>query len=142
MLSALGVDMADEIGVNRGNDKGHWERWEIVEHRDRIRDHFNQDYLGHFHDFGLPVAWRADPRVAEIRREIVTFLHRRKGNGYFGFKDPRTVRLMPMWHQIFNELKFAPRSCCAQRNLAQVAGLSTRVTASILLTGNIVGSFT
>jgi len=23
------------------------------------------------------------------------------GGQYFGFKDPRTVRLMPVWHQIF-----------------------------------------
>jgi hypothetical protein len=36
------------------------------------------------------------------------------GNGYFGFKDPRTFRLMPMCHQIINELKLAPESSSAQ----------------------------
>jgi len=46
----------------------------------------------------LPVAWWADPRVVQIRREIVAFLEQRMGDGYFGFKDPRTVRLMPVWH--------------------------------------------
>jgi hypothetical protein len=102
VLSALGVDMADEIGVNPGNNKGHWERWEIVEFHDRILGHFNRDYLGRFHDFALPVAWWADPLVAEIRREIVAFLQQRMGNGYFGFKDPRTLRVLPVWHQIFN----------------------------------------
>jgi hypothetical protein len=108
ILSALGIDMADDIGVNVGNDKGHWERWEIVEFHDRILRLFNREW-GRFHDFALPVAWWADPRVAQIRREIVTFLEKRMGNGYFGFKDPRTVRLIPVWHQIFNELKLAPR---------------------------------
>ena len=121
LLSALGVDMADEIGVNLGNDKGHWERWEIVEFHDRILGLFNRDYLGRFHDFALPVAWWADPRVAQIRREIVAFLESRMGDGYFGFKDPRTVRLMPVWHQIFNELKLAPKLVLCLRNPAQVA---------------------
>jgi hypothetical protein len=43
LLSALGVDMADDIGVNVGNDRGHWERWEIVELHDRILGLFNRD---------------------------------------------------------------------------------------------------
>jgi hypothetical protein len=41
--------------------------------------------------------------------------------GYFGFKDPRTVRLMPVWHQLFNELKLAPKLVLCLRNPAQVA---------------------
>src|SRR6266446_3915350 len=120
LLSALGVDMADSIGVNLGNDRGHWERWEIVEFHDRILRLFNRDYGGQFHDFALPVAWWADPRVAEIRREIVAFLEKRMGNSYFGFKDPRTVRVMPLWHQVFSELKLAPRIVLCLRNPAQI----------------------
>jgi hypothetical protein len=127
ILSALGVDMADNIAgpgnasVTPDNPRGHWERWEVVEFHDRILGLFNRDYLGRFHDFALPVAWWADPRVAQIRREIVAFLERRMGDGYFGFKDPRTVRLMPLWHQIFNELKLAPKIVLCSRNPAQVA---------------------
>src|SRR6516225_498133 len=121
ILSALGVDMSDDIDVNPSNAKGHWERREIVEFHDRILGLFNRDYLGRFHDFALSVAWWADPRVAQIRREIIAFLERRMGDGYFGFKDPRTVRLMPVWHQIFNELKLAPRIVLCLRNPAQVA---------------------
>jgi hypothetical protein len=127
ILSALGVDMADNIAgpwnasVTPDNPQGHWERWEIVEFHDRILGLFNRAYLGRFHDFGLPVAWWADPRVVQIRREIVAFLERRMGDGYFGFKDPRTVRLMPVWHQILNELKLAPKLVLCLRNPVQVA---------------------
>jgi hypothetical protein len=127
ILSALGVDMADKIAgpgnasVTADNPRGHWERWEIVEFHDRILGLFNRDYWGCFHDFALPVAWWADPRVAQIRREIVSFLEQRMGEGYFGFKDPRMVRLMPVWQQIFNELKLAPRVVLCLRNPAQVA---------------------
>ena len=121
ILSALGVDLSDDIDVNPSNAGGHWERREIVEFHDRILGLFNRDYLGRFHDFALPVAWWADPRVAQIRREIVAFLEQRMGDGYFGFKDPRTVRLMPVWHQILNELKLTPRIVLCLRNPAQIA---------------------
>ncbi|HXO90609.1 MAG TPA: sulfotransferase, partial [Stellaceae bacterium] len=127
ILSALGVDMADRIpgpgamSPTPDNPRGHWERWEIVEFHDRIFHLFNRDYFGRFHDFALPVAWWAEPRITQIRREIVAFLETRMGDGYFGFKDPRTVRLMPVWHQIFNELKLAPKIVLCLRNPAQVA---------------------
>jgi hypothetical protein len=128
LLSALGVDMADEISgpgnmsaPDPSNPRGHWERWEIVEFHNRILGLFNRDYLGRFHDFALPVAWWADPRVVRTRHEIVAFLEQRMGEGYFGFKDPRTVRLMPLWHQIINELKLAPKVVLCLRNPAQVA---------------------
>jgi hypothetical protein len=127
LLSALGVDMADTIpgpgatSPRQENPRGHWERWEIVEFHDRILRLFNRDYFGRFHDFALPVAWWADPSVVQIRREIGAFLEKRMGNGHFGFKDPRTVRLMPVWHQILNELKLAPKIVLCLRNPAQVA---------------------
>ena len=121
ILGALGVDMADDVGTNGGNARGGWERREIVEFHDRILSRFNRDYLGRFHDFPLPVAWWADPHVAAIRREMLGFLERRMGEEYFGFKDPRTVRLMPVWHQIINELKLAPKIVLCLRNPAQVA---------------------
>src|SRR6266446_2024854 len=121
ILSAMGIDMADAIGEHPSNARGHWERWEIVEFHDRILGLLNRDYYGPFHDFSLPVAWWADPRVFAIKREIVAFLERRMGDGYFGFKDPRTVRLMPVWHQIFNDLKLAPKIVLCLRDPAQVA---------------------
>jgi hypothetical protein len=127
ILSALGVDMADKIpgpgnpAPTPDNPRGHWERWEIVEFHDRILHLFNRNYFGRFHDFALPVAWWADPRVAQIKRELTAFLEQRIGHGYFGFKDPRTVRLMPVWHQIIDELKLAPKIVLCLRNPAQAA---------------------
>ena len=126
ILSALGVDMADKLlipghsSMPPDNLRGHWERWEIVEFHDRILSLFNRVYSGHFHDFALPVAWWADPQVVQIKREIIVFLEQRMGSGYFGFKDPRTVRLMPMWYQIFNELKLTPKIVLCLRNPAQI----------------------
>jgi len=125
ILSALGVDMADQLGADGSpafdNPKGHWERWEIVDLHDRILGQLNRAYGVPMHDFGFPVAWWADPGVAQLRREIVGFLRGRMGEGYFGFKDPRTVRLMPLWYQVVNELKLEPKIVFCLRNPAQVA---------------------
>jgi hypothetical protein len=127
VLSALGLDMADRIAPPglaepaADNRRGHWERWEIVDFHDRILGLFNRGYYTPFHDFPLPVAWWADPRVAGVRREIADFLEQRMGKGHFGFKDPRAVRLMPIWHQIANELGLAPKIVFCLRNPAQVA---------------------
>ncbi|HKD35643.1 MAG TPA: hypothetical protein VKB78_02555, partial [Pirellulales bacterium] len=127
IISALGVDMADKIpgpgnpAPTPDNPRGHWERWEIVEFHDRILGLLNRDYSGRFHDFELPVAWWADPRVQALRREIVEFLKRRIGPMPFGFKDPRTARLLPLWLQIFKELNLAPKFVLCLRNPAQVA---------------------
>ena len=60
---------------------------------------------------------------ASIRSKVRSsrFLKQRMGDSDFGFKDPRTVRLMPLWHQIFNDLKLAPKIVLCLRNPAQVA---------------------
>ena len=73
VLSALGLDMADDLDINPTNPKGHWERVEIVAFHDRILQLFNQRFHGPLHDFALPVAWWAHPQVAQVRREIPRF---------------------------------------------------------------------
>jgi len=121
ILSAMGIDMADEIPAQPSNLRDEWERWEIGEFHDRILKLFNRAYFGPFHDLALPVAWWADPRVCQIRREIVAFLQERIGDSYFGFKDPRTVRLMPIWHHILNDLNLASKVVLCLRHPSQVA---------------------
>jgi hypothetical protein len=125
VLSALGVDMADQVGPNgvpeRDNLRGHWERWEIVDLHNRILELLNRGYYDPVHDLAFPTAWWADPKVAAVRRDIVAFLKERMREAYFGFKDPRTVRFLPLWHQIADELKLAPKFVFCLRNPAQVA---------------------
>ena len=127
ILSILGVDMTDTIlppgaaSLGADNQRGHWERWEIVEFHDRILSFFNRSYFTPFHDLPLPIAWWTDSRVVAVRREIIEFLETRMGRGLFGFKDPRTVRLMPMWHQIIREVRLVPKIVFCLRNPAQVA---------------------
>jgi hypothetical protein len=127
LLSVLGVDMADKLAgpgsevISPDNARGYWERWEIVGFHDRILAHLNRGYFSPFHDLPLPAGWWADPDVAAIRREIVGFLEKRMGETRFGFKDPRTIRLLPLWQRIFDDLNLAPRFVLCLRNPAEVA---------------------
>src|SRR5258708_8029018 len=67
-LSALGIDMSDDIRAQPSNPKGHWERAEIVAFHDRVLEHFNRGFYTPYHGFSLPGAWWADPRVVDGRR--------------------------------------------------------------------------
>jgi hypothetical protein len=122
ILSTLGIDMATEIGARESNEKGHWERLEILDFQDRILRLFNRDYYGLYHDFALPSGWWADPRVREIEVEIANFVSGcLDKNEVFGFKDPRTSKLLPMWAQIFRKLNLRPRYIFCVRSPGEVA---------------------
>jgi hypothetical protein len=124
VLSALGVEMTNsaarpQAGRSMRNGAGEsWERPEISGLHDRLLALFGVDPGD---DFELPVSWWADPRVAEIRREMAAFVDERIGSERFGFQDRRTMRLMPVWNQIAKELKLAPKIVHCLRNPAQVA---------------------
>jgi hypothetical protein len=123
VLNALGVGMADTPDVVPSNPRGQWERQEIVRSHDRILKLFDRGYYAtSMHDLPLPCGWSADPRVAQIRHDIVAFLKRRLVAGFpIGFKDPRTARLLPMWQEIVRELGAQVRFIVCLRNPAQVA---------------------
>ena len=122
LLSVFGLDMADDVSINQGNERGHWERWEIVGFHDRILALFNRDWFEATHAFALPRSWWADPKVRAIRDEIVVWLRGRMGNSrYFGFKDPRTSRLLPLWREICAELDLEPQFFFCVRHPVLVA---------------------
>src|SRR5438270_279061 len=107
---------------NRPACRGQWERLEIVERHDRIRVMLGRGFYSPLHDLPLPAGWWLKPEVAEIRREIVGFLEqKRDAAAPFGFKDPRTACLLPLWHQIFDELRIDPKIVLCIRNPAQAA---------------------
>jgi hypothetical protein len=128
-LSLLGIDMteieptaADRIEASSPLAQDSWERQPIRQFHDRILDVFNRAAAGPFYDFALPVAWWADPRLAPVRRDIAAFLEDRVTTGNFGFADPRTVRLLPLWQQVFAELRVQPKFVLCLRNPGAAAG--------------------
>ncbi|TSJ60916.1 hypothetical protein FO470_15260 [Starkeya sp. 3C] len=127
ILSALGVDMADDVGHGPANVDGHWERWELVDLHDRLllaleRPYNNPRGYELRHDLPLPRGWRALPVAHAVRRDIETFLKERMYPGQlFGFKDPRTCRLLPLWMEIIERLDLEPRFVICVRDPIDVA---------------------
>lgn len=122
VLGLLGVDMADEAGKNHSNPLGHFERWEIMELQDEVLSLFDRTYYSPTHDYPLPPAWWADFRLRPLKERLKACLTPAMNRSIlFGFKDPRTTRLLPMWNQIFAELKLKPRFVVCLRNPAHVA---------------------
>jgi hypothetical protein len=121
ILSVLGLDMVDDIQSVPDAPVGYWERWEIAEFQNRILQMLDRDYFSPQHSQIFPPGWWADPRVRVIRNELLNWLRHRIGDSHrFGFKDPRTCRLLPLWKEVFRELGLEPRYVFCVRDPRQV----------------------
>ncbi len=122
MLHELGVDMAEAAGPSADNRRGHWERPRINDLHDAALDIFGRGWSTPTHHLALPDGWWTDPRVEPVRRALIGYLERGMADGRpFGFKDPRTSRLLALWPQILDELHLDPIYVFCVRDPAQVA---------------------
>ena len=128
MLHMLGVDMADASGASPANERGHWERSRINDLNDLVFAAFGRRWVDASHVLALPDGWLDDARVQQVQSALAGWLAPRIGGARaFGFKDPRTARLMPMWRQVFARLGAVPRYVFCVRDPSQVArSLSAR----------------
>ncbi len=96
VLHALGIDMANDRWVDRGNEHGHWERVDIVEVQDTILNITSRPFYSPTHDFPMPSGWwrrpEIHPHVTRLKAMVTEVL---RETDTFGFKDPRTVKLIP-----------------------------------------------
>ncbi len=122
VLHELGVDIADAAGPSANNRRGHWERPRINDLHDAALAIFGRGWDSATHHLALPETWWMDPRVGPVRSGLVAYLRRSMAHGRpFGFKDPRTSRLLAMWPQILEELSLDPVYVFCVRDPAQVA---------------------
>jgi hypothetical protein len=119
VLHAMGVNMADTPGASPDNAKGHWERARINDLNDEVLALFGRGWAQASHVLALPEHWASDPRVLAVQERLVAYVGSLAG-GAFGFKDPRTARLMKMWRGVFDALGARPRFVFCVREPAQV----------------------
>jgi GT2 family glycosyltransferase len=124
VLHILGVDMADTTDhVSPKNAGGFWERPELVAIHDEILAAIGRPIAQPSHVLPLPPAWWRNKDVQALKPKLVDYVRSQlaKSSNPWGFKDPRTCRLLPLWQEVFRELNLEPVYVNAVRNPAEAS---------------------
>ena len=124
LLNAFGVPLSDDLmEPTEQNAKGYFESMEISRIHDAIFEAIGMQWTTS--NLVVPLAkywWRA-PRVQQLKLELAAIVQREmeRHDGLWGFKDPRTARLLPLWLELIEELGLDPRFLLVTRNPGDVA---------------------
>ncbi len=126
-LELMGVGLGDNLHpAGFDNPKGFWEDRGCIAINDNLLSH-----LGSAYD-RLNLAWDEipdDDRVNAWMATAVELVSRKldENSGLWGFKDPRTCRLLVFWHRVFLAVKCEVCLVMAVRNpLSVAASLAAR----------------
>jgi hypothetical protein len=131
ILAALGLQLGDNLytASDANNPHGYWEHAEIGEVQEELQIAMRATWFDDRAVSPLPVGWLNSTPAIVAKRRLISIVDSevRAADGLWGFKDPRTLRYMPMWQEIFAELGIAPSYVLAIRNPAGcVASLMRR----------------
>ena len=131
VLQALGMSIGTKLlPANRFNKQGYFEDLEILRVHERILAVLgrNWDTLATVCPF--PRLWWQSELMEGFYNELTEITRVRTataGSGRWGFKDPRTVFLLPLWRRVFSDLAIDPVFVVCVRHPGAVAqSLSTR----------------
>ena len=103
VLNALGVPLSDDLmPPTNFNAKGYFESLEISKVHDEILKLFGMLWSSSTITHPLPANWWRLPQVAPFKAQLTQIVSREfdKAGSLWGFKDPRTARLLPLWLEI------------------------------------------
>ena len=124
LLSVLGVDLgADLLAADSANESGYWENEGIYRTQDALLNHIAKDWGEFGSVYPFPIDWGCLPEFRSYKEQLISIVRGEltAAKGIWGFKDPRTCRLLPLWKQIFAELELEPLYVMAVRNPVFVA---------------------
>jgi len=113
ILNELGMSVSKNlIGEQEQTPTGAFEDAEIV----KIQNRFINEMTPH--SMPVPTNWNEHPMAASTVNLLQEIVKERisKAPTTWGFKDPRTVLLIPMWTKIFNNLDITPKYILSSRN--------------------------
>ncbi len=124
ILHLLGVDMVDQpTHASKSNETGFWERPDIVALQDDILYALGAPVGSPMHAVPLKAGWWRNPEIRDLKKRLHDLMaeHLDHVRRPWGFKDPRTCRLLPLWGEILEELDVSPRFVWAVRHPAEAA---------------------
>jgi GT2 family glycosyltransferase len=120
-INALGVNLGDNLmpGVPGVNELGFWEDRDVVDLNERVLRAFSVSW----HSVKILEERHADPRLLDdLPAEGRSLLKDRTSRfSPYGFKDPRTARVLFFWRPIFQALKLQAKYVIVLRNPISVA---------------------
>jgi glycosyltransferase involved in cell wall biosynthesis len=124
-LELLGVNLGTELHQPRyDNPKGFWEDKDCVAINDELLSYFSSSW----DDLYLEDTSKLQsPKIEELRIRARELLKTRVSTlGLWGFKDPRSSRLVPFWKLVLQDLNYFPLFVIAVRNPLSVAASLTK----------------
>ena len=116
ILSKFGMSVSDEmIDASEQNVMGPYEDSHIF----RIHSQFLEALKVNQY-IPLPESWMDNINIRRSKNKLAQILEHEcsTANTIWGFKDPRTILFLPLWIQVFNQLKIVPYYILAVRNPA------------------------
>jgi GT2 family glycosyltransferase len=131
LLGALGVRLSDDLMPgNAFNERGYYESQSIAAIHDEILGALDSSWSTSTTLNPLPNQWWKQPEIRGLKEQLKTIVRRQAHSDpatVWGFKDPRTARLLPLWDEIIAELDLDARYVLSVRDAREVAGsLSAR----------------
>jgi hypothetical protein len=141
-MSLLGVHLGDEkdlLGANEQNERGFWENAAVYRLNEELLEGFGASW---YRPPDLPPGWAQDARLDEIYDRATRVVEGLAAPGRrWGFKDPRTIVLLPFWRRVIGDMDYL---ICIRRAPAVVSsvqaagfpGTDPRATAKLWLDMN------
>ncbi len=125
-MHAIGVDLGqDLIPADQANEAGYWESRRIWQAHEKILKELNCSWRSP--PVSLPANWWRKSSIQETKSGLVEFVRSEcKKDKLWGFKDPRTAILLPLWREIFDELQLEPLYILSVRHPGSVAASLAR----------------
>ncbi|ANM28500.1 hypothetical protein ABI59_00960 [Acidobacteria bacterium Mor1] len=122
LLSRLGVRLGDDLlEADDWNAGGYFERRDLLDLHEELQRRLDRGWNGPHVGLPYPENWPTRDSLGSLRSRLSGILERElAGGGLFGFKDPRTASLLPMWDSIFSAAGATPQFILALRHPAAV----------------------
>ncbi len=124
LLNAFGVPLSDDLmEPTAHNEKGYFESKEIARLHEAILATMGMAWNTSSLLVPYPTNWWLSAEVQGIKASLAAIVRDEleRHGGLWGFKDPRTARLLPVWRQIVAELNIDARYLLVTRDPAEVA---------------------
>jgi hypothetical protein len=124
LLSVLGVDLGEDLlPGDPGNELGYWENENIFRTQDALMNYVAREWGDCGLAYPFAIDWTRLPELQSYKDKLISIVRTEiaAAKRIWGFKDPRTCRLLPLWKEIFEELDLEPLYLLAVRDPAVVA---------------------